>query len=223
MTNSHTHNVLLLEDISAVANRLSRILNSWPNGHLLPVCCTVAEALNTIEAERVDILIADLQLPDGLGVEAIRSLRQKNPEAHAIVMSVLNGGPVVLDAIRAGATGYVVKDDESIGLLAAIEMVLAGKSPMSATIARLIVESMHIGGPSPERRQEEDEGVSLTPREKDVLTMISRGFSYREVAEMLGVSAQTVPVHARNIYRKLEATSKTEAVFVAHQRGLISL
>lgn len=223
MTNSHTHNVLLLEDISAVANRLSRILNSWPNGHLLPVCCTVAEALNTIEVERVDILIADLQLPDGLGVEAIRSLRQRNPEAHAIVMSVLNGGPVVLDAIRAGATGYVVKDDESIGLLAAIEMVLAGKSPMSATIARLIVESMHISGPCPERRQEEDEGVSLTPREKDVLTMISRGFSYREVAEMLGVSAQTVPVHARNIYRKLEATSKTEAVFVAHQRGLINL
>ena len=223
MTNSHTHNVLLLEDISAVANRLSRILNSWPNGHLLPVCCTVAEALNTIEVEGVDILIADLQLPDGLGVEAIRSLRQKNPEAHAIVMSVLNGGPVVLDAIRAGATGYVVKDDESIGLLAAIEMVLAGKSPMSATIARLIVESMHISGPAPERRREEDEGVSLTPREKDVLTMISRGFSYREVAEMLGVSAQTVPVHARNIYRKLEATSKTEAVFVAHQRGLINL
>jgi DNA-binding NarL/FixJ family response regulator len=218
-----TYNVLLLEDIRAVADRMSGILRTWSNGNLLPVSRTVAEALVAIEDNQVDILIADLRLPDGLGTEAIQALKQKDPKAHAIVMSVLNEGPVVLDAIRAGATGYVVKDDESISVLSAIEMVLEEKSPMSATIARLIVDSMREAHSALPDEAADDPEVTLTPRERDVLTMVARGFSYREVAEILGVSAQTVPVHARNIYRKLEATSKTEAVFVAHQRGLIDL
>ncbi|MBO6723875.1 MAG: response regulator transcription factor [Roseitalea sp.] len=222
MTDS-TYNVLLLEDIRAVADRLAGILQTWPNGNLLPVCRTVAEAMHAIAENQVDILIADLQLPDGLGIDAIRALKDANSNAHAIVMSVLNDGPVVLEAIKAGATGYVVKDDNSIGVLSAIETVLEGKSPMSATIARLIVDSMHAPEEAPSAEEAVESEISLTPREQDVLTMISRGFSYREVAELLSISAQTVPVHARNIYRKLEATSKTEAVFVAHQRGLISL
>lgn len=222
MTDS-TYNVLLLEDIRAVADRLAGILQAWPNGNLLPVCRTVAEAMHAIAENQVDILIADLQLPDGLGIDAIRALKDANSNAHAIVMSVLNDGPVVLEAIKAGATGYVVKDDNSIGVLSAIETVLEGKSPMSATIARLIVDSMHAPEEAPSAEEAVESEISLTPREQDVLTMISRGFSYREVAELLSISAQTVPVHARNIYRKLEATSKTEAVFVAHQRGLISL
>ena len=130
-------NVLLLEDAIEVAARLVGILSAWPNGNLLPPCRSVAEALAAIDEGRVDVLIADLQLPDGSGVEAIRALRKKNADAHAIVMSVLNDGPIVLEAIRAGATGYVIKDDESISVISAIEMVLEGKSPMSATIARL--------------------------------------------------------------------------------------
>lgn len=222
MTDS-TYNVLLLEDIRAVADRLAGILQTWPNGNLLPVCRTVADAMHAIAENQVDILIADLQLPDGLGIDAIRALKDANPNAHAIVMSVLNDGPVVLEAIKAGATGYVVKDDNSIGVLSAIETVLEGKSPMSSTIARLIVDSMHAPEEALSAEEADESEISLTPRERDVLTMISRGFSYREVAELLSISAQTVPVHARNIYRKLEATSKTEAVFVAHQRGLISL
>ncbi|WP_199559072.1 LuxR C-terminal-related transcriptional regulator [Nioella nitratireducens] len=217
------YNVLLLEDIRAVADRLRGILDTWSEGRLLPVCRTVAEAIAAIGTTRVDILIADLQLPDGLGIDAIRALKAKEPGAQAIVMSVLNDGPVVLEAIRAGATGYVVKDDESIGVLAAIEMMLEGKSPMSATIARLIVESMQAAPEAAPVDPPDEPEISLTARERDVLTMISRGFSFREVAEMLGISAQTVPVHARNIYRKLEATTKTEAVFLAHQRGLIDL
>ena len=216
-------NVLLLEDAIEVAARLVGILSAWPNGNLLPPCRSVAEALAAIDEGRVDVLIADLQLPDGSGVEAIRALRKKNADAHAIVMSVLNDGPIVLEAIRAGATGYVIKDDESISVISAIEMVLEGKSPMSATIARLIVDSMH--SESAVQMQENPDGAenALTPREHEVLTLISRGFSYREVAEMLDISAQTVPVHARNIYRKLEAKTKTEAVYLAHQRGLIDL
>lgn len=214
-------NVVLLEDIGAVAERMAGIIRSWDRANLLPVCGTVAAAKHLLQDAQVDILIADLNLPDGSGVEAIRALRETNPASHAIVMSVLNDGPVVFEAIRAGASGYVVKDDESIGVIAAIQMVLNGQSPMSATIARLIVENLQGAQRPAGNSRNEEADIGLTARERDVLNLISKGYSNREVSELLGISMQTVPVHARNIYRKLEVNSKTEAVYEARQRGLI--
>lgn len=220
-----SYDILVLEDSPAVADRLTSILRGWEPARVLPVARTVADALRAIRTGRVDILIADLDLPDGMGTTAIRELRTRNPDAHAIVMTVLSDGPVVLEAIRAGATGYVMKDDETFGVLASIDMVLSGRSPMSPAIARLIVTSLQNAGPATEgpvpMGTETNVQPVLTPREADVLKTIARGFSHREVAEILGISAQTVPVHARNIYRKLEATNKAEAVYIARQRGLI--
>ena len=217
--------ILVLEDSPAVSDRLVGILRGWPRARVLPAAHTVAEALRTIKTGHVDILIADLDLPDGLGTTAIRALRDHQPAAHAIVMTVLNSGPVVLEAIHAGATGYMIKDDDTFGVLGAIEMVLDGRSPMSPAIARQIMQTLQeAGGPIDGEKREPalDDLPQLTPREAEVLNAIARGFSHREVAEMLGISPQTVPVHARNIYRKLEATNKAEAVFLARQRGLIS-
>ena len=219
--------ILVLEDSAVVAERLVGILRGWGRARVLPAARNLSEAIRTIRTGRVDILIADLDLPDGLGTVAIRELRNRHPGAHAIVMTVLNEGPVVLDAIRAGATGYIIKDDETFGVLSAIEMVLEGRSPMSPAIARQIVASLHENtGPDGGHEvvpsgAETDLVPQLTARESEVLRAIARGFSHREVAEMLGISAQTVPVHARNIYRKLEATNKAEAVYLARQRGLI--
>jgi DNA-binding NarL/FixJ family response regulator len=214
--------ILILEDIAAVGDRMAQILRDWDHAEVLPVCRTVHDALRVIRRSKVDILIADLNLPDGMGTTAIRELRKVRPDAQAIVMTVLNDASVVLEAIQAGATGYIIKDDPSIGVVHAIETILAGESPMSAGIARLIVEAMQANGqPRVPTGTETDQVPNLTPRETDVLKAIARGFSHREVAEMLGISPQTVPVHTRNIYRKLEATTKTEAVFVAQQRGLI--
>lgn len=218
--------ILVLEDNAVVAERLAGILRGWDRARVLPTARSLADALRTIRTGNVDILVADLDLPDGLGTIAIGELRRRHPHAHAIVMTVLNEGPVVLDAIRAGATGYIIKDDETFGVLGAIEMVLDGRSPMSPAIARQIVASLQVsdvnsGGRAVPAGAETDADPQLTPRETEVLNAIARGFAHREVAEMLGISAQTVPVHARNIYRKLEATNKAEAVFVARQRGLI--
>ena len=108
----------------------------------MPVARTLAEALRSIRHSRVDILVADIDLPDGSGIDAIRALRSAHPDGQAIVMSVLNEGPVVLQAIRAGATGYVIKDDGSLGVLAALEMVCDGKSPMSASIDSTSIAGM---------------------------------------------------------------------------------
>lgn len=215
------YNVLILEDMSAVADRLKKNLQDWPKARILPVCTTISHALAAIRSQSVDILIADLKLPDGLGTTAIRELKQLNPEAHILVMTVLNDGPVVLDAIRAGATGYLLKDDGSFSLIAAIEMVLEGRSPMSATIARLIVQSLQSDQTIEPDLDAPEETPVLTQRETDVLNAIAKGYSHKEVAEILGISYTTVPVHTRNIYRKLQASNKTQAVAYAQRHGLI--
>ena len=164
-------------------------------------------------------MIADLNLPDGSGTTAINAFRQTNPDGQAIVLSVLAEGPIVVDAIRSGAVGYILKDDDSLNILSALDMIADGKSPMSAAIARHILEAMH----APMATAEPENDVTLTPREIDILNAVGRGFTFKEIAELHGIAVNTVTVHARNIYRKLEANNRAEAVYEAQKMGLISL
>lgn len=216
--------VLILEDSAPLLDRFARIIRDWPQGELVGAAGSLATARRIIETSQIDILVADLNLPDGSGIEAISALRESQPDANAVVISVLSDGATVLKAIQAGACGYVLKDDTSIDFTNALAMVLDGKSPMSPTIARQIIESLQdkntleAADIVPEER-----AVSLTPREHEVLTAIARGFTYREVADILKISAQTVPVHVRNIYRKLDAGNRSEAVFEAARQGLIRI
>ncbi|PHP67827.1 DNA-binding response regulator [Zhengella mangrovi] len=216
-----TADIILLEDSLPLLRRFARIIETWPHGRVIGAFSSVEQAIAAIGTTKVDILVADLNLPDGSGIDAIHALRSCHPEAHAVVVSVLSEGPTVLEAIKAGASGYILKDDTSFDFIHALEMTLDGKSPMSPTIARQIIESIR-GAPDPAARESADQvKIHLTPRERDVLTAIARGFSCREVSEMLGLSVQTVPVHIRNIYRKLDATNRSEAVFEAQRQGLI--
>lgn len=209
--------LMLLEDNAILSRQVLKTLRAWPRCERVLHCRDIADACNAVAEEaRLDVLIADLHLPDGSGVEVIRRVRRRHPEALIIVMSALNDGPVVLEAIRAGAAGYVDKADTRIDMVSAIEQAMAGMSPMSGTIARLIVKSLQEPVPDPALPRPE-----LTRREAEVLNAVARGFSTREVADIFGISPQTVPVHTRNIYRKLEVSNKTEAIFIARQHGLI--
>lgn len=208
--------ILILEDQPAIAARLQQLVEAWEGAHLVACCRSLEAALSELSRRRVDLLMADLHLPDGSGVEAIRALRARQPAAHAIVISALNERRLIVDAIRAGATGYILKDEEQADILQACRAVLAGESPMSASVARQIIQELQAGestttvAPSP-----------LTPREHEVLLAISRGFSYRDTAQLLGLSEKTVPVHIRNIYRKLEVNNRAEAVYEARRLGLL--
>jgi DNA-binding NarL/FixJ family response regulator len=219
MSDQQRYKLLLLEDNQIVTQRVADILNTWSKGELIQKCANLNCALEAISEKRPDILIADLNLPDGSGTTAIREFRRQNPDGQAVVLSVLAEGPIVLDAIRAGAVGYILKDDDSLGILNALDMIAEGKSPMSAAIARLILETMH----TPVSIPQSEAHFSLTPREIDILNAVGRGFTFKEIAELYGIAVNTVTVHARNIYRKLEAKNRTEAVFEAQKIGLISL
>lgn len=213
--------IVLTEDDEPVRERLAALLRDWAGGELLAVCANLAESIAAIEAQAVDLLITDLKLPDGNGVDAIRTLRRRQPEAEAMVISVLADETTVLDAIEAGASGYLLKDADSIDLVNAIDDLMAGRSPISSRIARVLVRRL---GVQARDGQPDDAARSLlTAREMDILWGIAKGFTNAEIAERLGISRQTVPVHIRNIYRKLEASNRSEAVFEASRLGLIRL
>jgi len=199
---------------------------------LLTVCATLAEALSAIAARPVDLLITDLRLPDGNGVQAIRALRADHPAAEAMVISALTDDGHVIDAIEAGAAGYLLKDGAPMDIVDAVGQLLAGGSPISPGIARTIVRRLggHVAKPSPaaaaplpDSAPEHDGGRSLTEREMDILWGIAKGFTYAEIAQHLQISKHTVPVHIKNIYRKLHVNNRSEAVFEASRRGLIRL
>ena len=220
--------ILLLEDDDPVRDRLARIIDGWPGGRLIAACATLGEATRLIADKPIDLLITDLNLPDGHGVQAIRLLRERQPAAEAMVISVLADDRSVIDAIEAGATGYLLKDSDPIDIVAAIGDLLAGRSPISSKIARTIVRRLGSRETPPDDALSgapaaAADGQLLTPREMDILWGIAKGFTYGELAERLQISKQTVPVHIRNIYRKLEANNRSEAVYEASRRGLIKL
>ena len=216
--------ILLVEDDRPIRERLARIIGSWDHGQLIASCATFAEAEQAIENHAIDLLITDLKLPDGHGVQVIRKLRAKQPDAEAMVISVLADDRNVIEAIEAGASGYLLKDSDPINIIDAISDVLAGRSPISSTIARTIIRRIAGAGTAPEpAATDADSAQRLTPREMDILWGIAKGFTYGELAERLQISKQTVPVHIKNIYRKLQANNRSEAVYEASRRGLIRL
>lgn len=216
-----TYRIVLTEDDEPVRNRLGTLLRNWDGGDLVAVCATLSESIAAIETHPIDLLITDLKLPDGNGIDGIRALRSKQPNAEAMVISVLADETTVLDAIEAGATGYLLKDADSMDLIRAVTDLMGGQSPISSRIARVLVRRLGVHGQ--DGPVEQPARNILTAREMDILWGIAKGFTNAELAERLGISRQTVPVHIRNIYRKLEASNRSEAVFEATRLGLIRL
>lgn len=215
--------ILLLEDDAPVRERLARIISRWPGGTLIAACATLADATAVIRDNPIDLLITDLNLPDGHGVQAIRLLRTAYPNAEVMVISVLADDRNVIEAIEAGATGYLLKDSDPIDIVDAITELLAGRSPISSAIASTIVRRLSGRKSKPESIPEQTDEQRLTPREMDILWGIAKGFTYGELAERLEISKNTVPVHIKNIYRKLQTNNRSEAVYEASRRGLIRL
>jgi len=176
------------------------------------------EACRELLQNRPDVMLVDLGLPDGDGTSLIRQLKSMHPSAEAMVVSVFAEEEKVVGAIRAGASGYLLKDmlKEDIG--ASIMEVLHGGSPISPSIARYILKAL-----SEPPDNVADDTVSLTGREIEVLNLIARGYSRKEIAALLQLSRHTVVSHIRHIYEKLEVHSRNEAVFEACQQGLITL
>lgn len=215
--------ILLIEDDAPVRKRLARIITDWPDGKLITSCANLNEALKQISKNTIDLLITDLRLPDGNGIEAIRFLRKEQPEAEAMVISVLGDQQSVFRAIESGAAGFLLKDAESFNLIGAIKELMAGGSPVSPAIARTIIKRAFPDRGDAGKRKEDDPVKLLTKRETEILQGVAKGLTNTELSEIHGISYNTVPVHIRNIYRKLETHNRSEAVYEAVRMGLIDM
>ena len=211
--------ILLLEDDPPTLWRLQDALVKA--GFDVAATATLAEARASLAARVPRVLLTDLQLPDGHGVDLIREVRQRHPDTEIMVISALGDEETVISAITVGATGYILKDAFPSDIAATVRDLVAGHSPISASIARFIVRRTQTSVEPP--RGPEIDTAKLTPREIDILWGIAKGFSYAEIASNLGMSRQTVPGHIKSIYRKLEVHTRGEAVFEAVQQGLIKL
>lgn len=213
--------VILVEDDPPTRDFLAASLAAGDDITVLAAAGTLADARAALERARPAVLVTDLNLPDGWGGDLIRDVRRRWPEIEIMVISVLGDEASVMKAVRAGASGYILKDARPIDLIESVRDLMAGRSPISASIARHIIRQTQAVPAAPVTKAPPP--PVLTPREMDILWGIAKGFTYNDIAERLGISRQTVPSHIKNIYRKLEVNSRSEAVFAAVEMKLIKL
>ena len=170
-------------------------------------------------------MLVDLGLPDGHGTRVIRFAKKKDPSIESMVISVFADEHNVVSAIKAGATGYLLKDSDRDHIAESILDLINGNSPISAAIARHVLKQFANNHSTAQSDPSIDAAdvPQLTPREDEVLQCIARGFKYNEVADMLDMSVHTVRSHIKHIYRKLEVGSRSEAVYEAVKLGIVTL
>jgi DNA-binding NarL/FixJ family response regulator len=217
------HSVLLVEDDEHTRAHLARAVRANAALDLIGVAGSCAEARELLARRAPEVLLTDLGLPDGNGIELIRELRARDPDALAMVITVFGDEGSVLSAIAAGASGYLLKDGTSDYIGESIVQLVAGGSPISPSIARHLLRQFRAPEQAPALADPAPDAPHLTARETEVLQLIAKGFSFGEIAEMLGISPHTVTAHVRSIYRKLEVSSRGAAVFEAANLGLLKL
>ena len=213
--------VMVVEDDPVTRRLLCNAIEHEPSLILNGAFGSVAEALDWLKIEEVDLLLTDLGLPDGSGLKIIQACRRLSPSADIMVITMSSDEDQVLACIEAGAAGYVLKEMGHLDIVRALLELRAGGSPISPMIARKILSRMHTNSISDAK--DPDMAPLLTPRENSILQLIARGGSYAKVANVLGLSVGTVQTHAKNIYAKLSVHSRGEAVYEAQRRGLLHM
>lgn len=198
--------VAVVEDNDTIRESLALILDGSPGLRCSGAWRTAEEALRGIPGRPTDVVLMDINLPKQSGIECVRQLKALLPQIQIIMLTIEHDSQTVFESLVAGATGYLVKNLPPTQILAAVEEVHRGGSPMSSQIARLLVEKFR------ERGSKAELAAQLSPREAEVLKLAAKGYRSKEIAEALSLSPQTVETHFRNIYEKLHVRSRTEAV-----------
>ncbi|MDH3685511.1 MAG: response regulator transcription factor [Myxococcales bacterium] len=208
--------VWIVEDDAPTRARLARAVEGDERLVLLGAVGTARESIEGLR-EAPDVVLVDLGLPDGSGLDVIRAARQLSADIQTLVVTVFGDEKSVVEAIEAGARGYLLKDGNEAEIARAIIELQAGGCPISAQIARFLLHRFQ-EAPTPAAA-----APSLSEREREILDLVVRGFTFAEIAGFLEISAHTVNTYVRRVYRKLEVRSRSEAVYEALQLGLVKV
>ena len=198
--------VALVEDKPDVRDSWVRLIGTLPEFSCLCTCSSGEEALRVIPAAKPDVILMDIFLPRMSGIECTARLKTLLPQAQIVILTAMDDDELVFLALEAGADGYLLKRTKPEDLRTALVDVLSGGAPMTSEIARRVVESFR------QRARMRDETIRLTTREEEVLVLLSKGYSNKEIADRIQLSVDTVRSHLKHIYEKMHVRSRAEAV-----------
>jgi DNA-binding NarL/FixJ family response regulator len=207
---SNTSKIVIVEDNDVVRDGFSLLISSLSEHEVIASYESCEEAIKNLEKDNPDLILMDIELPGMNGIEGTRLIKKARPEIEILVITVHDDSDLVFQALVAGASGYITKNAPHNRILDAINEVGKGGAPMSSNIARMVVESFQRNQNSP-----------LSPRETEVLELLSEGKSYSVIADELFIHKETVKSHIKNIYFKLQVNSKAAAIEVAKKNKLI--
>lgn len=208
---------LVVDDDPAMRRRLAGLLRKLDSEADIAEAASVAEALDVLSGRSCAMAIVDVGLPDGSGCDVVAWLHRHQPQTAALVISAWGHEELVLAALHAGAIGYLLKERDDLELMLALKSIQRGGAPIDPTVARGILAML----PAPGAEVIASAGVSLTAREHEVLILVGRGCSNREIATLTGLSPLTIEGYTKAVYRKLAVGSRTAAVFEAQRLGLL--
>jgi len=199
--------VLVVDDHALLRTGVANIINLEPTLEVVAEAANGLDAIEAYRAQRPDVVLMDLRMPEMEGVEAVRRIREMDPQARVIVLTTYDADEDIARALQAGAKAYILKDIAADALIACIRDVLTGKTYLAPAAAAKLAERVT--------------QVQLTPRELSVLRLLANGHSNKEIASALTIAERTVKTHLGHLFEKLGVTSRTEAVRVATRRGLV--
>ncbi|HYF69668.1 MAG TPA: response regulator transcription factor [Ohtaekwangia sp.] len=206
-----TYAVLLYEDNDLLRESIETLMQINDKFRIVAAYPNVHDILKQLETHHPDIILMDIEMPGMTGIEALKKIRHAKATVPVVMLTVFDDNVNVLNAIYAGATGYLLKKHISTKLFEAMEETLNGGAPMSPSVARMVISSM----------QKPANAYGLTPKEEQILRSLSNGNSYKLIAAEFQISIDTVRTHIKKIYEKLQVHSQTEAVSKAIQEKLV--
>lgn len=198
--------VALVDDKAGIRANWSALIQSFPDFRCVCVCSSGAEALARLPEVRPDVVLMDILMPLMSGIECTARLRPLLPEVRIVMLTEVDDDEMVFLALEAGADGYLLKRIKPADLRAGLKEVVSGGAPMSSGIARRVVEFFRR---HPRSRPDD---LHLTPREEEVLLLLSQGYSNKEIADRLDMGIETVRSHLKRVYEKMHVRSRSEAV-----------
>jgi DNA-binding NarL/FixJ family response regulator len=211
-------NILLLEDLPEIRAWLKVLIKQvFPNA-VISEAARVHDALEMITAVKFDLALVDLGLPDGSGVDVVAALRESQPEAQSVVVTIHDDDDHLFPALQAGAFGYVLKEQPREQIAEQLNRMSQGEPPLSPSIARKVIK--YFAEQAKPHPKDNIPHVSLTDRENEVLLRVAKGYTLPEIGVQLNLSRHTIADYVKQIYRKLNVSSRAEAALEAQRLGL---